>query len=55
MGIEPTLDFKIANIFSDIRHCNILFAASVLCESNEVTPTDLPGWLHKAVEPTKIS
>jgi transcriptional regulator with GAF, ATPase, and Fis domain len=28
-----------------------LFAASALCEGDEITPADLPGWLHKAMAP----
>jgi len=27
-----------------------LFAAFALCEGDEITPADLPGWLHKAME-----
>ena len=29
-----------------------LFAASALCEGDEISPADLPGWLHKAMEQT---
>jgi len=31
-----------------------LFAASVLCEGEEITPADLPDWLHKALESSPI-
>jgi transcriptional regulator with GAF, ATPase, and Fis domain len=30
-----------------------LLAASALCEGAEITPADLPDWLHKAMEPAQ--
>ena len=32
-----------------------LFAAFVLCDGYEITPVDLPDWLHRAMEQTKVT